>query len=256
MILFICLAAFTLALLTFFSGFGLGTLLTPLFLLYFPAEQAIALTAVVHFCNNLFKLGLTARYANTEVLLWFGVPAVAAAFAGAWVLRGINTAEPLFSYEAFNQPFTVYPLSFIIALLLFVFALLEVLPFAQRLQFEKNKLPVGGLLSGFFGGLSGNQGALRSAFLIRAGLSKEAFVGTTVVVSTFVDITRLSVYAGSIQQTDILNEWPLVLSATLSALCGAYLGNRLLKKITLRRVQLIVAALLFLVAFALAAGLI
>ena len=32
--------------------------------------------------------------------------------------------------------------------------------------------------SGFFGGLSGMQGALRSAFLARAGLSKEAFVAS------------------------------------------------------------------------------
>lgn len=253
-LLIICLAAFLVAILTFFSGFGLGTLLTPFLLLYFPVEQAIALTAVVHFCNNLFKLTITARHANIGVLLWFGIPAVMAAFFGAWVLRNMAAAKPLFQYEAFNRLFTVYPVAFIIAVLLFTFALLEVLPFTKQLQFARNKLPIGGFLSGFFGGLSGNQGALRSAFLIRAGLSKEAFVGTTVVVSTFVDITRLSVYAGRMQQADILSEWPLVLSATLSAICGAYLGNRLLKKITLRFVQIVVACLLFLVAIALGAG--
>jgi acyl-CoA reductase-like NAD-dependent aldehyde dehydrogenase len=41
-------------------------------------------------------------------------------------------------------------------------------------------LPVGGLLSGFFGGLSGHQGALRSVFLLRAGLTKESFIATGV----------------------------------------------------------------------------
>src|SRR5690606_39601235 len=91
--------------------------------------------------------------------------------------------------------FEVYPVKFIISILLIIFASMDLIPYFSRLQFGQEKLPLGGALSGFFGGLSGNQGALRSAFLIKAGLSKEAFVGTAVVVSTFVDFTRLSVYA-------------------------------------------------------------
>lgn len=50
-------------------------------------------------------------------------------------------------------------------------------------MFPPHWLPLGGLLSGFFGGLSGNQGALRSAFLLKAGLSKEAFIATGTVSS-------------------------------------------------------------------------
>jgi len=45
----IALVAFTASLLTFFSGFGLGTLLTPAFALFFPINLAVALTAIVHF---------------------------------------------------------------------------------------------------------------------------------------------------------------------------------------------------------------
>ena len=37
--------------LTFFSGFGLGTVLLPAFALFYPVEQAVALTAAVHFLN-------------------------------------------------------------------------------------------------------------------------------------------------------------------------------------------------------------
>jgi uncharacterized membrane protein YfcA len=44
------------SLLTFFSGFGLGTILTPVMVFFFPIEVAIALTGVVHFTNNIFKL--------------------------------------------------------------------------------------------------------------------------------------------------------------------------------------------------------
>jgi uncharacterized membrane protein YfcA len=128
------------------------------------------------------------------------------------------------------------------------------IPRFKKLEFGKDKLPVGGFLSGFFGGLSGNQGALRSAFLIKAGLSKEAFIGTAVVVSTFVDFTRLSMYATKISSSGLFDNQILVLSATLSAIAGAYLGNKLLKKITLDFLQITVAIMLILLSIALGAG--
>lgn len=72
--------------LTLFSGFGLGTILMPVFALFFPVPLALAATAVVHLANNLFKLGLMARRADWRVVLRFGAPAAFAAFAGAGLL--------------------------------------------------------------------------------------------------------------------------------------------------------------------------
>lgn len=108
----------------------------------------------------------------------------------------------------------------------------------------------------FFGGLSGNQGALRSAFLIKSGLSKEAFIGTAVVVSTFVDFTRLSVYATRFTKTGLNENLLLVICATLAAIIGAYIGNKLLKKVTINFLQRLVAIMLILISIALGAGLI
>src|SRR5918995_1196011 len=82
----VCGVAFLASGLTFFSGFGLGTLLLPAFALFFPVDRAIALTAVVHFLNNLFKLGLVGQQADRRVGLRFGLPAVVASFVGAGVL--------------------------------------------------------------------------------------------------------------------------------------------------------------------------
>ncbi|HAM09654.1 MAG TPA: hypothetical protein DDY34_05130 [Bacteroidales bacterium] len=84
-IVVIVLASFFTAILTFFSGFGLGTILMPVFAIFFPIEIAIALTGVVHFSNNLFKIMLAGRNANKEVLLRFGIPAIIASFAGAFI---------------------------------------------------------------------------------------------------------------------------------------------------------------------------
>lgn len=253
-IFIISVAAFGTAVLTFYSGFGLGTILTPVFIVFFPVDLAIALTGVVHFFNNVFKLFLVGKQANKDVLLRFGIPAVLAAFAGAWLLLNITALPPLFSYVLAGREFLVTPVKFIIALLLILFSVIELLPFMEKLQFGRGKLPWGGLLSGFFGGLSGHQGAFRSAFLIKAGLSKEAFIGTSVVIACFIDFTRLTVYASGFAKSGLGENLLLVLSASLSAIAGAYLGNRLLKKITLRFIQRLVSIMLILIAIALGAG--
>jgi len=255
-IIIISFGAFLIAILTFFSGFGLGTILTPVFMIFFPVDLAIALTGIVHFFNNVFKLFLVGKKADKQVLLRFGIPAVIAAFAGAWLLLNITDLDPLFSYRINGKTIEVYPVKFIISVLLIFFAILDLIPFLNKLKFQKKHMPVGGALSGFFGGLSGNQGALRSAFLIKVGLTKEAFIATTVVISCFVDFTRLAVYATRFTKAGLDENLTLVLSATLSGIAGAYLGNKLLKKVTLKFIQTLVAVMLILVSIGLGAGLI
>ena len=225
-------------------------------MIFFPVDLAIALTGVVHFFNNIFKLFLVGRNANREVLLRFGIPAVLAAFAGAWLLLQLTDVKPLFSYEIGSRKFEVFLVKFIISVLLIIFALIDLLPYFNKLQFGKDKLPIGGALSGFFGGLSGNQGALRTAFLIKAGLSKEAFIGTAVVVSTFVDFTRLSVYASRFYKSGLQENITVVICATLAAIAGAFIGNKILKKITLKFMQKLVAVMLILLSLALGSGMI
>ena len=82
----VILAAFLAAGLTMYSGFGLGTLLLPVFALFFPAEMAVVATAMVHGANNVFKVSLLGRFADREVVLKFGLPAIAAAILGALAL--------------------------------------------------------------------------------------------------------------------------------------------------------------------------
>lgn len=247
-------ACFT-SLLTFFSGFGLGTVLTPVFILFFPIDIAIALTAIVHLFNNIFKFFLVKKYIDFNIVLRFGLPAILAAFFGAWLLLKINNINPLlFEYQLFGHSFKVFLLNFLVAILLFIFALIEIIPFFKKLKFNRNLLPLGGFLSGFFGGLTGNQGALRSAFLINAGLTKEVFVGTTILISLLVDFVRLGVYAKSYNFDGLSLSLSFVTVATLSAIFGSFLGNKLLKKVTLDWIQRLVAFLLLVFSLALGTG--
>jgi len=252
----ICLVAFLTAILTFFSGFGLGTILMPVFAIFFPIEIAIALTGVVHFFNNLFKMALVGKRADKEVLLKFGIPAILASFIGAWLLLRITRMPSLLEYQLWDRSLEITPVKLIIAILLIIFSLLEIMPSVQKVQFSRNKLALGGVLSGFFGGLTGIQGAIRSAFLIKSGLSIEAYIATGVVIASLVDITRLSVYASRFKEANMNEHFMLIFFATLAAITGAYIGNKLLKKITFRFVQVLVAIMLFLIAIALGAGII
>lgn len=258
-ILIISVSALVASGLTLFSGFGLGTILTPVFALFFPVSTAIAMTAVVHLANNLFKIGLVGRDAHWPTVMRFGLPAALAAVVGASLLAQVSALAPLFEYVLWGRNHAVTPVKLSIGLVISVFAVLELSPAFARLAFPARWLAVGGLLSGFFGGLSGNQGALRSAFLIKAGLSKESYVGTGAACTVLVDMVRLAVYGIAFQTT-----WgtalssdtgALVFAATVSAFLGAYFGKRLLKKVTLRAVELTVAIMMVVVGSGLASGL-
>lgn len=258
--LIVCLVALLVAALTLFSGFGLGTLLMPAFALFFPVPVAIAATAVVHLANNIFKIVLIGRQADRAIVLQFGIPAALAAIVGAMLLNLTSALPPLTIYTLGGQAHAITMVKLMVGILIVAFAGLDLLPQFADLAFDRRYLALGGVLSGFFGGLSGNQGALRSAFLIKAGLDKQAFVATGVVAAVLVDLTRLLVYglAFLTTQTAALNPamLGLVTAATLAAFAGSFLGTRLLAKVTLRMVQVVVGILLVLLGLAMAAGLV
>jgi len=256
----IALGALAASALTLFSGFGLGTLLMPVFALFFPVSLAIAATAVVHLANNLFKLFLVGRRADLRVVLRFGIPAALAAVAGAAALVVFDGLPSIGSWSWQEQVFTITWLKLVVGLLIVGFALLESWPRFESLSFDPKWLPAGGLMSGLFGGLSGHQGAFRSAFLIRSGLDKDAFVGTSVVCSVIVDCVRLVVYGFALGELPHLASaqglGAPVAVAVVSAFLGAYAGAKLLSKVTLRFVQRMVAAMLLGVGIALVLGMV
>lgn len=252
--LIIASAALLTAGLTLFSGFGLGTLFLPVFAVFFPLEVAVALTAIVHLANNLFKLAILGKFADRRTVLRFGLPAIAAAYLGGRLLVWLGELNPLITYHLWGRTLQVMPVKLTIASLMAIFAVLELAPAEGKFSFPLRYLPVGGALSGFFGGLSGHQGALRSAFLLRCGLTKEGFIATGVVIACLVDISRLSVYVGQFLLSDLRRNAGLLLTAIAAAFAGTFLGSRLLGKVTMQGIRILVSALLFAIALGLAAG--
>jgi uncharacterized membrane protein YfcA len=254
-------AALIVAALTLFSGFGLGTLLMPVMALFFPVEIAVAATAIVHLANNIFKGILVGKHADIRVLMRFAIPAVVAAFPGALLLTALSGMKSWWEWTAGSAIFQILPVNFIIALLMIIFALVELLPYFEKMTIKQKWLPVGGVLSGFFGGISGHQGALRSAFLSKSGLTREGFIGTSVLTAIMVDLSRLLVYGVAFfnSETDLFSDPKMkgiLLAGILAAFAGSFIGTRLIKKITMRHIQVIVGIMLLLLALALGSGVI
>lgn len=224
-------------------------------------EVAIAATAAVHLANNVFKLVLVGQHANWGIVARFALPAAVAAFGGAWLLKYIGRLRGLTTVSLTGVIVQIEPVKLAIGALIITFALFDFLPPSKRTGLSQKFLRVGGALSGFFGGLSGYQGALRSAFLIRLGLDRHEFMGTAVICAVMVDVSRLLVYglallgseqAGTATRDDHQRLLHLVVAAAGAAFFGSFVGTRLLQKVTIQLIQRPVAAMLI----ALGAGLI
>ena len=240
---------------TLFSGFGLGVILLPPFALFFPLPTAITLTAIVHFLNNLFKLTLLFNHADRNVILRFGLLAVPASYLGAQALSWLSNIKPLVAYQVMGRGLQMMPMNLTVAILMMFFALWEIVPKLEGISFNRKYLPLGGILSGFFGGLSGQQGALRTAFLIKCGLTPQSFIASGVVIACLVDIVRIPIYITSFSQIETNKNIILLIAATVSAFLGAFIANQWwLKKVKMSSIQILASIMLFGVAVALGSG--
>lgn len=242
--------------LTFFSGFGLGTLLLPVFCLFFPIEIAVGATGIVHGMNAIFKFLFVYKNIHYPTFFRFSIPAMVFAIIGGKTLGVISELPIAWTYTLFNKTIEVSFIQLIIGCVMLFFAWLELSPKLNQLKIQQKWLPFGGVLSGFFGGISGHQGALRAAFLTKAGLSKEQFIATSNASAVIIDITRLSVYFTTISFGQLAPHSTLILIGILVAFIGTTIGARLVNKITLQWIQQLVGSLLIVYGLGLIFGLI
>jgi len=248
----IAITAFLASLSTFFSGFGLGTILLPIFSLFFSPEIALATTALVHLINGLFKVALTFKNINWPVFMKFGSFAFFGSMFGAYLIYALGDIGLVYSFKMDQSVHDVNYTEFSLGIVMLIFALLEFTSFLENRKIGKSWIPFGGFVSGFFGGFSGHQGAVRSAFLSNTLLSKFEFVATSALLGVIIDLTRISSYS---KQLD--SEIPIELVATGAAfaILGSVLGNQLLKKTEMRFIKWVIGCFLFTVGILMLLGL-
>ena len=238
----IAITAFLAALSTFFSGFGLGTILLPVFSLFFSPEIALATTALVHFINGLFKVTLTFKNINWPVFMKFGSFAFFGSMFGAYLIYALGDMGLVYSVKLEESIYNVNYIEFALGLVMLIFALLEFTSFLENRKIATSWIPFGGFVSGFFGGFSGHQGAIRSAFLSNTALTKFEFVATSALLGVIIDLTRIPSYSQQLD-SEIPNE--LVATGAISAIIGSILGNQLLKKTEMRFIKWVIGCFLF-----------
>lgn len=216
--------AFLSAALTLMTGFGLGTILTPVFLIFYDVKIAILIVAVVHLSNNLLKLSLFSRHIRADILKRFGVLTLAGAFIGAFFQGKMDSSV----------------VKILLGISLVLLGMKEATGFGEKIRLPQKIDFVGGFLSGLLGGFVGNQGAIRSSYLLNYNIPKETFIATAAIIASVVDVTRIPVYIYS--NRDILaDNAMLLLVTTISAFVGTFAGKKFLKKISLKTFKIYVA---------------
>ncbi len=245
--LIIGVIAFGASVLTFFSGFGLGTLLLPAFALFFSVPIAVACTGAVHLLNNLFKGTLVRKMVDWRTVLYFGLPAIPASILGAFLLTRLGNSSGIV-WNIAGHTFQPSLAGIVIGVVLIAFAILEFQTWFQNLKFPAKFISLGGILTGFMGGLSGQQGALRSMFLLKSDLDTKQYIATGVFIAVLIDLARLPIYAmGLFNNSATITEYQVALVGfgTLCAFTGAWLGAKYIKKATIGFVRYLVAGLMF-----------
>lgn len=208
------LGTLVVAALTVPAGFGLSTMLTPLVLLLMGPHEAVAVVAIIHGAHNGWKLVLLKDNLDIDAVKRYGIWLVVGAILGA-LLQGSVPQNPLL---------------LIIGIFLIILPLLTVSESWTGYRIPEANDRIGGFGSGFMGGLSGHQGALRAMFLKRRLNDKMAYAATASILALCVDLSRIPVYL-LYNQTDIFDNVNLIIVLTLSALIGVNIGKRFLEKL-------------------------
>ena len=196
------------------TGFGIGSLLTPVLALSVDTRLAVAAVSIPHVVGTAVRFAFLRGRVDRRVLLSFGLTSAAGGLAGAAL------------YELASSRW----LSIVFGCLLLFAAISESTGLVRRMRFRGWVAWVAGALSGLLGGLVGNQGGIRSAALLGFNLSKETFVATATAIALFVDGARLPIYLAS-QHDDMLLLWPWILSATIGVTAGTLVGSRALNRV-------------------------
>ncbi|MDA8615573.1 sulfite exporter TauE/SafE family protein [Candidatus Poseidoniales archaeon] len=213
LIVFSLFATFFAAALTVPAGFGLATMITPIVFLWLEPHEAVAVVGIVHGSHNAWKLKVLRSSVDYSAVRRYGWAMVVGALIGA----------------ALNTAVEADPLLLIVGVALVVLPLLSISERWTNVRLPEAEDRIGGFGSGFFGGLTGHQGALRAMFLQKRLPNKTEYAATAAVLALVVDVTRVPVYV-ALEGWHILDAGWLIVGLVLAAVLGVQLGKRWLKK--------------------------
>jgi uncharacterized membrane protein YfcA len=219
------------------SGFGIGSVLTPFLLFWFPTAEAVAIVAIPHAAATVMRWYRLRHDVHLPTFKQFGIASAVGGLLGA-------ALQPVLASSV---------LSVVLGVLLFSAGISQLL--GRPIPFPATKVwrIVGGALSGAFGGLVGNQGGLRAAALLGFDLDAKALVATATASALFVDAARVPIYV--VMRRDVLaSTTPYWLVGSVGVIIGTLLGVPILGRIPQPLYRKLVATLLIALALLLIAS--
>ena len=194
------------------SGFGIGSILTPMFASLMGTKLAVAAVSLPHFIGTALRFALIRKHLDRRVLVTFGITSAIGGLAGALLHVWLRSAV----------------LGYLLGSLLVFAGLMGITGITEMIRFGRTAGWIAGALSGIFGGLVGNQGGIRSAALLGFEVSKESFIATATAIALLVDIFRMPVYAAT-QYRQLIPIWATIALATVGVIIGTLAGKPLLR---------------------------
>jgi hypothetical protein len=212
------------------TGFGTSTIMVPILSLFLPIPETLLFVGVIHWFGDIWKMIFFKKGINIRLIVLFGVPGIVASFFAA----KLPLAVPELLLQRSLGAFLVMYVAFI------------VLNPKWKIRPSTENAVAGGVLSGFFAGVFGVGGAIRSTFLSAFNLNKSIFIFTSGAIGILVDSARLTQYvSGGIQLSQTLL-MSLILCVPTSLL-GALLAKRLVERVPQTSFRMVIAIALFLV---------
>lgn len=209
------------------AGFGIGSVLTPAMTYWYPAKLAVAAVSIPHLVATGYRLWLVRQHVDMSVLRSFGVMSAMGGLAGAAVQTWLVSRY----------------LELVLAALLIFVGFGGWLGYTKNLRFTGIWAWIAGAVSGFLGGLVGNQGGLRSGAMLGLGVPRDGFIATATATGVIVDLARMPVYVAT--QWRELQAIAIPIGAmTVGVLIGTAIGIRLLRKVPETMFTRVVSALL------------
>jgi uncharacterized protein len=226
-------AAFVLALLSAVAGFGGGVLLLPVFTALFGLRVAVPMLTLTQLSSNASRVWFNRRDLRWPLVGWFAVGAVPFAVGGGFLLA--------------NAP--LGPLKRLLGVFLIGVVVWRRLNRRPRKPSERSFAAVGAA-SGLGSALLGSVGPLTAPFFLAYGLTRAAYIGTEAAGALTMHLSKIAAYGAG----DLLTRTVLIYGAALtpSTLAGAWVGKKLMTRISDRlfvllvEIGLIAAGVLFL----------
>ncbi len=209
------------------SGCGIGSVLTPLLMLSMPTAQAVAVLSIPHALATAIRWLRLRHEVHGPSFRLFGIASAAGGLVGAALQSQL--AGPV--------------LTFVLAFLLMLAGTTELLRRRVPLPQTRFWRLCGGILSGVFGGLVGNQGGIRAAALLGFQLHPRQLVATASASALLVDAARVPFYLAS-SGVAIADATPIWIVVSVGVTIGTLIGVPLLSRIPAPRYRQMVGGLL------------